>query len=475
MPVLKRFLFSVFSVLILLSGCAAPSAEPKEYTLRVSFPETSSDLFPYARTAKEEILSSFCEMGFVCSDCSGWSWEMALSINDVTETYPKREAWSIEEPSGRVFQIHLNPEAVWEDGTPIDADSYMQSMRFLLDPQQNSAKAIPYLQGPVSLCRALHYVRSGTPEYIPRVPYYETGEPAQYPTDPYGQPLFLHLRSRSMTLSRDYSIEDLMKLGYVDKELYAELDEQADAFGYIPVSEDNLASVQTLAAEVLAYFGLLYSEDSFMELLFIRSGEMWPEFPFSQVGLQKSGTYELLYITESSVTLDEFQQFMTENWLIHPSLYENPPKKDASPTPFLSYGPYRLDQTEEDGTLTLIRSETWYGYTDKRRDTANYPTRIRCFTDTTADAVSLWERGFLDLVFMDADYPSAQASGSHLQHCDICGKSFLISPRLETKPHHCAGGTFPLCCYSLLCSDAEWEIYRSERGGFVILPQAPET
>lgn len=72
-----------------------------------------------------------------------WVYEMATSITDVTKDHKDDlTKYNVTLPSGKtadetdagyVFEIKLNPDAKWQDGTAITADTYVYSMQQLLD------------------------------------------------------------------------------------------------------------------------------------------------------------------------------------------------------------------------------------------------------------------------------------------------------------------------------------------------------
>ena len=62
---------------------------------------------------------------------------------------------------GWAYTIDLNPDCVWEDGTPIDADTYVYSMERLLDPKLRNSRAADYYDGDFSIAGAEAFARAG--------------------------------------------------------------------------------------------------------------------------------------------------------------------------------------------------------------------------------------------------------------------------------------------------------------------------
>jgi len=78
--------------------------------------------------------------------------------------------------SGYAYEILLNPEAVWEDGTPINADTYVYSMKRLLDPELINYRASDYYAGNFSIAGAKEYASGSTDGDFSGVGLYKTGE-----------------------------------------------------------------------------------------------------------------------------------------------------------------------------------------------------------------------------------------------------------------------------------------------------------
>lgn len=91
--------------------------------------------------------------------------EMAAALPvDVTETirdqYPQ---YNIPEgaTAGYAYRIDLNPAATWEDGTPINAKTYVSSLKRLLDPRLLNYRATDYYDGEFAIAGARAYAHSG--------------------------------------------------------------------------------------------------------------------------------------------------------------------------------------------------------------------------------------------------------------------------------------------------------------------------
>ena len=62
---------------------------------------------------------------------------------------------------GSIWDIELNPNACWEDGTPIKATDYVESMRRQLDPEMVNFRADSYFASSLVLANAEKYFKQG--------------------------------------------------------------------------------------------------------------------------------------------------------------------------------------------------------------------------------------------------------------------------------------------------------------------------
>ena len=62
---------------------------------------------------------------------------------------------------GYAYTIDLNENAVWEDGTPINADTYVYSMQQLLRPELLNYRASDYYSGDRVIAGAQNYANQG--------------------------------------------------------------------------------------------------------------------------------------------------------------------------------------------------------------------------------------------------------------------------------------------------------------------------
>ena len=119
-------------------------------------------------TASDSYILNYTTTGFyrfaLNSDLSGWTIvdEMAQGAPvDVTADYAGQFGIT-EGETARAFQINLNPNACWADGTPINADTYIYSYRELLDGKMMNRRADSLYSGEFAIVGAKDYLYGKT-------------------------------------------------------------------------------------------------------------------------------------------------------------------------------------------------------------------------------------------------------------------------------------------------------------------------
>ena len=175
---LKRVLVLAMAAAMTLSLAACGGGKDKNasYTYNVYMEASPTNWNPHAweMNVDSEIMS-YIEMGLVdvqiAEDGVNFEWvmEMAEDINDITATYADKEKWGITEDAGRVWEIKLNKDAQWADGTKINADTYVYSMQQLLSSEMKNYRAGNYVTGDSSIVGAEGYFNNdkvGQPKYV---------------------------------------------------------------------------------------------------------------------------------------------------------------------------------------------------------------------------------------------------------------------------------------------------------------------
>ena len=112
--------------------------------------------------------------------------EAATSVTDVTAdnqgdltkyevTLPEGQTAEQTE-KGFVFEIKLNPDMKWENGEVINADSYIYSMKALLDPAMKNYRANLYYAGESAVAGGDDYYYAGSTAWIDAASAYRVAD-----------------------------------------------------------------------------------------------------------------------------------------------------------------------------------------------------------------------------------------------------------------------------------------------------------
>ncbi len=355
-----------------------------------------------------------------------WCYEMAESITDVTATYADKEKWGIgAEDTGRVWEVKLNKSATFEEGTPITADTYIDSMGLVLS-SEDSDQITVYTDGTTSKIVIV-------------------GAEAYAQNDKAGQDIIDTLassgyKSAEAAIEAGVSKADIMM--DIENAFGIECDTET-GFIYYQDTTTKFVDVKgalgqagaTVTAKEL-YDGLFAPGTKFAEYaseyMYIPTGEQFTEIGMDQVGLVKADDYTFYYITEESVSQFDFYQAMRTNWITYEATQidtktadgdtadgEASDETDDSDTDvYVSYGPYKLMayRTKE---IKLSRNDNWYGYADGNHEGQYQTTNIVIdVVSTQSEVLQMYESGQLDYVKLQPDNMATYVESENLHKRD---------------------------------------------------------
>ena len=314
-----------------------------------------------------------------------WVYDAATYVTDVTAdhkddltkyevTLPAGQTAETTE-SGYVFEIGLNPDMKWENGTPINADTYIYSMKALLDPAMKNYRANLYYAGESAVAGGDDFFYAGSTANIEDATPLDAqvvGEDGNY-TNAAGDPLYFALKTALSWLSGN-TLEDYVNAygaDYFDVAAYEALAALADEAGNVPVNAESIP-LMTAVISVPAW-----GEGAGYECNYVLAAHYYPECNYDEtVGCYKVDDYTIRYVCQSAIDINYFLVSCSSNWLVYEDLYEAGKKTtgelvttdyNTSKDTTMSYGPYRIESLQEGKQLVYVKNENWYNY-EKQAD-----------------------------------------------------------------------------------------------------------
>ena len=369
-------------------------------------------------TNDDSYVLGYLSMGFydyaLNDEADGWVVvpEMAAELpTDVTEKYVGKYGVKAGE-KGKAWEIKLNPNATWEDGTKIVAGDYVYSMQQQLDPVQLNRRADSYYGGDFSIVNAKTYLYNGQFAYSNTVvdaafspeSYFDNAavskdEKGQYMVD--GKYVGFSLTNGGVWSTN--SLNDYFGAGYIDP-ASADWKVLTDAEGtgannyngIIPINDATMVALSNIIANLHGYASAeeraavdgAYAWQEYQEFCFYGANN--PEMDFAEVGIEATDDYTLVLIIENELQNPKFYlpYYLSSFCLINKDLYEkcwttNPDGERinnymTSLETSISYGPYRLSYFEADKQISFVRNTNWYGYTDGKHENQFQTDKVSC-------------------------------------------------------------------------------------------------
>lgn len=300
--------------------------------------------------------------------------EMAASEPvDVTEQVKaEHPEFGIPESAtaGYAYTIDLNENAVWEDGTPINADTYVYSMQQLLRPELLNYRASDYYSGDMVIAGAQNYANQGQTKLLSI-----TDAMASVGITSLDE-FLAEYGDQTAYINWSYSF------GYAyDFENYPFDGTTVDPAGLSLEATDETVESPLTLSEMYVFYPQCYGTDEanialgqsyFPDEIYIN----WTypsDLSFDTVGLYKSGDYQITIVFGKSLSGFNLLYSLTSNWIVYQDLYEScltenngvwTSTYNTSADTTVSYGPYSLTEYQSGKSMRFEKNESWYGYTD---------------------------------------------------------------------------------------------------------------
>ena len=298
--------------------------------------------------------------------------------------------------SGFAYTIKLNPNATFDDGTPIKAVDYVESMKRLLDPRLLNYRAVDYFgSADLSIVGAEQYYYSLTQTLYEKLAYADAEALMAEGKDVYIDVYAFWNASSEYTDAEGNALPQYVSVN--DETVYGE--NMEDAFSgkmlitdYIDLFSDGSNPLYK------AVTNENYNED-------------YASTYDSLVGCFASDEYEITLVLEKSLSGFYLLYALSSNWLVKTDLYDSCIKEtegvwscsyNTSLETTCSYGPYKMSAYQTDKAMHFVKNDAWYGWTDGQHVYTD-PTDGKEYTmyqTTEIDTQKVTEAGTNKMMFL---------------------------------------------------------------------------
>ena len=265
--------------------------------------------------------------------------------------------------SGYAYTIDLNKSAVWENGTPINAETYVYSMRQLLDPALQNYRAADYYSGNLCIAGAEFYANQGQSKTLTAMAAMKNDKISDLDQFLEKYKDTTVLINWKASFSKTYDPESGLWSDKVEDKTVKtniKIKDMQELFRTVLV--DELGKSEDEA--VRAFLSETYIEWSYPS-----------EVSFDTVGIFKSGEHQITLVFGKALAGFQLLYSLTRNWIVYEPYYEAAKKQIGDTGAYassyntdlgstMSYGPYKMTSYDIGKSMRFEKNDTWYGYTD---------------------------------------------------------------------------------------------------------------
>ena len=424
----QRKLVALLAVVLVLVLCVGvfvacnpdETTGPSTYTYNSAASVFPTNWNPHVyQTANDSVPLDYTSMGFYGFDYNdtkdGYKLvcEMASAFpTDVTSQYVGQ--FGIEEgDTALAWNIPLNMNAKYDNGDPITAADYVESLKLLLNPAAANYRADSVYSGNLKIYNAELYLKQGTTSMEPAYKFFENWVET----------------NESIADQIVFSVENSYLGEYIRKQGYG-TDSYLNAYGGYNGLASALWGLWSVAdldaltgktwAEIKADATLTetwtkvlkkWQTDPDKEFHFFTTEYVYPEMDFEDVGIRASedGTSITLILINP---LEGFylHYALGSSWLVHVPTYEACMSVDeegvysntygTSVETYVGYGPYKMTFFQKDAEMHFTKNEHFYGNSDTTYQTTDINIK---FVEQASTRLEMFLKGQLDTYGLTAE------------------------------------------------------------------------
>ena len=434
-------LFAVVLVLVLCVGILAacdkttdPDA-PKTYTYNSAASVFPTNWNPHVyQTANDSVPLDYTTMGFYGFDYNdtkdGYKLvcEMASAFpTDVTSQYVGQYG-IVEGDTAKAWNIPLNMNAKYDNGDPITAEDYVESLKLLLNPAAANYRADSVYEGNLALVNAELYLKQGSvldAERADKV-FSDWADASANNADEltfdiahsYIGAWVLSMYSQA-TIDKNGGFHNVLQIITSGDFAKADLD-ALDGKTWEEISAD--ADLTAIWTKVLGAWKTEPNE----ELHFFAAPYTYPAMDFAEVGIKASedGTSITLFLINP---LEGFylHYSLTSSWLVHVPTYEACMSIDengvytntygTTAETYVGYGPYKMTFFQKDAEMHFTKNEHFYGHSDTTYQTTDINIK---YVEQASTRLEMFLKGQLDSYGLQATDMETYQSSKYTYYTD---------------------------------------------------------
>ncbi len=435
-------------------GEAYDNGEPKVYSYRMGPSDipTSWNYHTYQSNSSTYVLDYSSDTLYTFDyneDKTGYIIVPSMASanpTDVTAEYVGQ--YGIEEgDTGKAWSIPLKTNLKFDNGDTLNANTFVESMKLLLNPEAANYRADNVYTGNLAIYGAENYVKQGqildvdnsTTRLYTSMDALTKGADGVY-VQASGLAVSFSLDAPNSWCS-GYSMARLTQMGYLDATAFASLSELADEDGKVAVTDESIALIAALINT--ENWG---NEPASNVPLYMTYEQEYPEMDFEEVGFFATDDNTLVVVSmqpfEENFYL--YYNLMTSFFLVHPETYRQCISTEqgvyannygTSVDTFVGYGPYKLTQYLADSTIILEKNPLWHGFSEEEYVEGTYQTDRVVYTKVNDDATRLemFLKGELDSYGLQAADMADYITSDYVYYNDSESTWYLaMNPDLDT-------------------------------------------